>query len=36
MCLYLYVSSPYLFVIADDHVIHYTATDDAAGDAGEA
>ena len=31
----LYVNSPYLFVIGDDHVIRYAGVDDVADDAGE-
>ena len=30
------VSSPYLFVIGDDHVIHYTSANDVAGGVGDA
>ena len=32
----LYVSSPYLFVFGDDHVMRYTGEDDVAGGPGEA
>ena len=39
LCLCMYfciVSSPYLFVIGDDRVIHYTEAGDVAGGAGDA
>jgi len=33
--LLLFISSPFLFVIVDDRMIHYTGVDDAIGDAAD-
>jgi len=34
--LFLFISSPFLFVIGDDHVFFYTGADDTTGDTGDA
>jgi len=36
VCVFLYVSSPYLLVFSDDRVMCYTGADDVRGGAGEA
>jgi len=33
ICCFIFISSPFLFMIGDDHVIRYTGADDDIGDA---